>query len=376
VLLIFPTAVIAIAVAWQADYADMIGLATGAFVAFGLFSLPVGWPADRIGRRSLLAVFFFGCGTACFGLSTAGSDTELALWLLLLGMFTAIYHPVGSSMLVSNARRLGRDLGVNGVWGNIGAASASGVTAGLAATFGWRAAFIVPGAVLVAAGIAFLALVPRDDPRQMAATARGSRPAIPVTRPALLVALYGVAVVAGGFTFNMTSVSLPKVIDERIGFALPLELVGSLATAVFLFGAVAQFSVGRLVDRMALPRLFAGVAGAQALGLAIAALTTGIPMLLGLIIAMAAIFAQVVVNDAMVARYVAETHRARAFGLRYFFGFTTSGFAVPLIAVLHGMAGFDLVLAVVALFGLTVFGSAAAFLVVAGGSAPAPSAAE
>ncbi|HZA93480.1 MAG TPA: hypothetical protein VE420_12705, partial [Gemmatimonadales bacterium] len=60
VLLIYPTAVIAIAAEQQLPYASLIGLATGAFVAFGLFSLPMGWLAERIGRRNLLGIFFGG----------------------------------------------------------------------------------------------------------------------------------------------------------------------------------------------------------------------------------------------------------------------------------------------------------------------------
>src|SRR3954449_3941785 len=62
VLLIYPTAVIAIAAERGLDYSALIGLATGAFVAFGLFSLPMGWLSGRFGRRNLLAAFFGGCG--------------------------------------------------------------------------------------------------------------------------------------------------------------------------------------------------------------------------------------------------------------------------------------------------------------------------
>ncbi|MEZ5669065.1 MAG: MFS transporter [Alphaproteobacteria bacterium] len=377
VLLIFPTAVLAIAAAWDMAYGDLIGLATGAFVAFGLFSLPVGWMADRVGRRTMLAAFYLGCGACCLGLATATGETGLAIWLLALGAFTAIYHPVGSALLVSNTRRLGRDLGINGVWGNIGAASASGVTAWLAATFGWQAGFVVPGAVCLVAGLAFLALVPRTD---AAVSTRGGRPQpapIPVARPLLLAGLFGLAIVAGGFTFNITSVSLPKVIDERLGFPLDLEMVGSLTTAVFLCGAVAQFAIGRLIDRSALPPLFAGIAACQAAGLVIAALTTGIAMLAGLVVTLAAIYAQVVVNDAMVARYVPAEKRSRAYGIRYFFGFTTAGFAVPMIAVMHEAAGFELVLGVAAAFAGVIFLSALSFLLVGGrGMRPVPVAAE
>jgi MFS family permease len=230
VLLIYPTAVIAIAAEQQLSYASLIGLSTGAFLAFGLFSLPMGWLAERLGRRNLLGIFFGGCGVACLGLSTASSPTMFGIWLFVLGVFSAIYHPIGSTMLVTHARHLGRDLGVNGVWGNLGAALASGISALLAASFGWRAAFIVPGLVCLAAGAAFLRLVPGDGNGHGKS---GSASAlIPVARPMTLFLLFAVAIVAGGMTFNMTTIALPKIIDERVGSTLPLVLTGSLATVV------------------------------------------------------------------------------------------------------------------------------------------------
>ena len=84
-------------------------------------------------------------------------------------------------------------------------------------------------------------------------------------------------------------------------------------------------------------------------------------MLAGLGLTMAAIYGQVVINDAMLARYVPATYRAKAFGVRYFLGFTTSGLAIPLISSLHGTGGFPLVLAVAGLFGVTMFAMAVVF---------------
>jgi MFS family permease len=363
VLLIYPTAVIAIAAERDLPYASLIGLSTGAFVAFGLFSLPMGWIADRLGRRNLLAIFFGGCGIACLGLSTANSPIMFGIWLFVLGVFSAIYHPIGSTMLVTHTRHLGRDLGINGVWGNLGAAFASGITALLAASLGWRAAFVLPGLVCLGAVIAFISLVPGDgDPHGNSSSAHA---VIPVTRPMTLFLLFATAIVAGGMTFNITTIALPKIIDERVGTALPLVLIGSLATLVFVFGALTQLLMGRLVDRYTLPRIFVGLSILQPLGLGLAALTSGILMLVGLVLAMAAIYGQVVVNDAMIARYVGAKYRARAFSVRYFLGFTTSGLAVPLIALLHGMSGFTLVLSAAATFGTVIFLCSLGFLVAA-----------
>src|SRR5215212_12019941 len=90
VLLVYPTAVIAMAPDLGLSYASLIGLSTGAFVAFGLFSLPMGWLAERVGRRNLLAIFFGGCGIALLGLSAASSPIMFGIWLFVLGVFSAI----------------------------------------------------------------------------------------------------------------------------------------------------------------------------------------------------------------------------------------------------------------------------------------------
>ncbi|MGU3361979.1 MFS transporter [Methylobacterium sp. M6A4_1b] len=375
VLLIYPTAVIAIAAQTGLGYGELIKLATGAFVAFGLCALPMGWLADRFGRRNMLAVFFFGYGLSCLGVARATSPTAFTGWLCVLGLASAIYHPVGSTMLVTHARRLGRDLGVNGVWGNLGAATASGVTALLATAFGWQAAFIVPGLFCLACGAAFLALVPGDGAGSQGKA--GAKPIIPVARPIPLLVVFAFAIVAGGMTFNITTIALPKVVDERVGDGLPLVLIGSVATLVFVFGALTQLLMGRLIDRYSLPALFLGLSVLQPLGLGIAASSTGLPLLAGLVLTMAALYGQVVINDAMVARYVPPLYRARAYSVRYFLGFTVSGFVVPMIALLHDRGGFSLVLGIAAAFGAVIFAAALSFYALArqaGSHAIAPAA--
>jgi MFS family permease len=90
VLLIFPTVVIGLEVVFHRPYAEMIALSTAAFVAFGLFSLPAGWLADRWSRRNMMALFYFGCGVALAGAAFAPTPFLLAAALFVLGMFAAI----------------------------------------------------------------------------------------------------------------------------------------------------------------------------------------------------------------------------------------------------------------------------------------------
>jgi MFS family permease len=359
VLLIFPTAVIAIAAELKRDYGDLILLSTGAFVSFGLFALPIGWLADRFGRRALLTAFFFGYGAACLLVAVSTSFPRLAVALFLLGVFSAIYHPIGSAMIVANARQLGRALGVNGVWGNIGAALASGITAALAASFGWRAAFFVPGAALIATGIAFVLLV-KDD---RAAGTKGTASHIlnlDRKRVIWLLTLFMTAILAGGLTFNIVTIAMPKVIDERLGLPVPLAVTGWLTTSIFFCGALTQIVVGRLVDRFELPVIFVGLALLQFSGLVISAATVGLPMAMGLTMVTAAIYGQVVVNDAMIGRYVPDEFRNRIYSVRFFIGFTVGGMAVPVIGALHRSGGFGEVLMVTAAIAAVIFACALA----------------
>src|SRR5512138_2263750 len=64
VLLIYPTVVIGLEVVYQRSYSELIAISSTAFVAFGVFSLPAGWLADRWSRRNMMALFYFGCGAS------------------------------------------------------------------------------------------------------------------------------------------------------------------------------------------------------------------------------------------------------------------------------------------------------------------------
>jgi MFS family permease len=173
-----------------------------------------------------------------------------------------------------------------------------------------------------------------------------------------LLSMFAAALIAGAFTFNIVTIAMPKVIDEKLGYPLPLALTGSLTTVIFIFGALTQIAVGRLIDRFELPALFLGLSVLQPVGLVLAATTTGLPMALGLALATAAIYGQVVINDAMIGRYVSEELRNRVYSWRFFIAFTLGGFAVPLIAGLRGAGGFTLVLLAAGAIGAIIFATA------------------
>src|SRR5439155_17703942 len=71
VMLIFPTVVIGLEVVYGRSYGELIALGTASFLAFGIFSLPAGWLADHWSRRSMMIVFYIGCGVSCVAAAVA-----------------------------------------------------------------------------------------------------------------------------------------------------------------------------------------------------------------------------------------------------------------------------------------------------------------
>lgn len=364
VMLIFPTVVIGLEGVYDRPYGELIGLGTASFVAFGLFSLPAGWLADRWSRRNMMAVFYLGCGLALAGAGLASDLITLAVALFALGMFAAIYHPVGTAAVVEAAQFRGRALALNGVCGNLGAALAAGFTAALIVLLGWRGAFLVPAAICIVTGIAYLLVVP-DEARHAAGRKSAPDVALGARVAAAIFVLFIVVALTAGLVFNTISVALPKIVDERLGRDVSLVMVGGLSTAVFLCGALAQLAVGRLVERFAPHILFAAIAALQFAAVAWVASATGTALMVALAVAMAAIYGQVTVNDLVIARYTADAWRGRVYAVRYFLTFLISGVAVSMIALLYGRGGFDLVLAVTAAvaFGFVVGTSLIALLV-------------
>jgi MFS family permease len=354
VLLIYPTVVIGLEVIYQRPYSELIALTSTAFLAFGIFSLPAGWLADRWSRRNMMAAFYIGCGVSLIGVALAPNLVGLAVAMFALGIFAAIYHPVGMAMLIEASGARGRTLAFNGVCGNLGVSLAAGISAALATWFGWRTAFFAPAVISIATGIVYLWLTPDD--RHHAKT-RKSAPAVPLT-PRLAVMLFGLFIVialSAGLVFNVLTIALPKIVDERLPGDLPLVLVGSIATAVLMCGAVAQLTVGRLVERITPHMLFAIITGLGFLGNLWAAYANGVSLMIALAIAVAAVYGQVTVNDMIMARYTADAWRGRVYAVRYFLLFISAGAAIGLISLLHQSGGFTLVLSVNAVIALLLF---------------------
>lgn len=308
----------------------------------------------------MMALFYFGCGASLAAIGAAPNLWVLSAAMFALGVFAAIYHPVGMAMLIEASQARGRTLAFNGVCGNLGVSLAAGISAALTGWLGWRFAFFVPAALCVVVGVVYLRTTP-DDRHHIAS--RVSKPAVPLSArmAAVFFSMFLIIALSAGLVFNILTVALPKIVAEDMTDAVPLAMVGSVATAVLICGALAQLSVGRLVEYFAPHTLFAAITGLGLVGNVWAAYAGGIPLMVALAISIAAIYGQVTVNDMVLARYTADAWRGRIYAVRYFLLFTSSAASVGLIAVLYNRGGFPLVLAANAGLALILFVSTCAF---------------
>jgi MFS family permease len=342
-LLILATAVLAMVVQDGATfgtvYGPILALGTGMFVVYGLGSLPMGWIAERVGRPVLLLAFFLGTGAGMVLAGMAPGPWTLAAAMFVMGAFSAIYHPIGTAMLVDAAgEKVGASVGINGVFGNLGVALAPVVTAGVSAFFGWRWGFILPGVLCLVAGLAYWANGLTDVAKAKAA----SKP-FPVIPPAVVrraVTVLLCIATTSGFVFNGFTLLLPKLMEERLANSPDLlPVVGLLAFAVTLCGGLTQFTVGRLIDRQTLKRVFMPLALVQMPALLLLTQLSGWPVLVIAALVCASVFGQVTVNETMTARYVAPALRAKLYSIRFSVGFLGAATASPIVAWLHDSAG-------------------------------------
>jgi len=346
-ILIYATvAALVLPAAFEMGYADLIVYATPGFIAFGAFALPAGWLADRWSRRGMMVLFFIGIGVSAMLTGLASTPLEIGVGLFFIGVFAAIYHPVGITMVVeARPVNTGVALGINGVWGNMGVASAAVVAGALIDISGWRAAFVVPGAAAIVTGLAYMFLCrPKSGASQPAAGVAGKRAPVVLDKRMLVTIFIIIALTTtlGSFIFQSMTFALPRVLEERLsGIYDSATAIGFSAFGVFAIASVAQVLIGHLVDRHSIRTVFAFVAGLQIPAFMLAVGLSGLPVLVGAVVFMLLIFGQIPINDALLSRITTPEYRSRVYAIKFVLSFSVAAAAIPLVALLHRTTGFD-----------------------------------
>ena len=351
---LFLTLVLVLEPAWRISYSDLIALWTPGALLLGLAAPVAGWLSDRWGEARLMIVYFLGIGFAAILCGLADGPTMLMAALALIGLFGAIYHPVGTAWVMKHARARGKVVAVLGVCGSIGAAFASLVAASLADLFDWRWAFVLPGALSIVAGLAlawaFLSGRVVDRKSDALPAPEPTRGDVRRAFAVLIVTMSLTTVAYYAFT-----TMLPKWLEIEVGPLLDaisgdrLLAIGALVTCVYLLAATAQFVGGYFSDRGAAKQVYLISFGLKLAALCAAALVAGWPVVVAAVVVLFVFDIAAPVENVLIARFTTSRRRGLAYGLRNGLTIAAGPLGVQLVAWLFDEAtGFSHLLLVLA----------------------------
>jgi MFS family permease len=314
---------------WGVAYDDLLGLWWIGSALIGLAALPAGRLGDIWSVPGMMVIYFIGMGAAAIVCGLVSAPPSLMVGLAGIGLFGAIYHPIGIPWMIRNAPvNLGKILAVNGIFGSLGSAGAGLIAGILIDVSGWRAAFIVPGV---------------HKPAGQAGTVR-------------IFAILLIAMFTGGLIYHGTQNALPKLFEVRVmelfvpwvttnlgGWAGGLlggaSGVGLLVAAVYTGGGLTQLIGGFLADRYPLKTIYVCGWMIEMILLTVLAGTSGLSFIGIAMLAVMMNLAQLPAENMLLARFTPERHHGLVFGVKFVLAFGAAPVAILLLSKVWAATG-------------------------------------
>ncbi len=337
------TIVVSMVKNWDQPYHEMIALWTPAFLLIGLAALPAGRMADRWSSTGMLVLMFFGMGTTCIFSGFAQNGTQLLIFLAGIGLFAAIYHPVGISWLVRmSSKNTGKKLAINGIFGGLGASAAGLISGMLLEYFNWRIAFFVPGTVCLVIGMVMFwyrqsGQLSSADSNNTESTESTSTSGGMLS--AFLIMLLPMFVI--GLIYNTTQALMPKLFEERLVSILSgnMAKIGGMVSIVYAVGAVMQLFGGWLADRFSLKLVYIWCWILQIPLLLLIASRADVTLFILVVVLVSLNTAALPPENILLSRFAPKKHQGLAFGLKFVLAFGAGPLGVELIALVRAKTG-------------------------------------
>ena len=321
-----------------------------------------------------MVIFFIGMGISSVVCGMVSTNLALLLALSGIGIFGAIYHPVGIPWLIrSTTKNTGKTLAVNGIFGSLGNAGAAVIAGVLIDLYGWRMTFIVPGVVCGVTGLWMWWFVLRDriiDGAGPDESEIQNANKYDLIRVALLLL---VSLAIGGIIYQSTQTALPKhFTNELQDWSLQLfgaitfdtksaTGLGMLVSIVYSSSIIMQYVGGALADRYPLKNIYIICWFLQIGMLAAIAATTGLGLLGSALLAVAVNITMLPAENMLIYKYAPSRHRSLIFGIKFVITFGAAPASVALVAYIQevtnaldmlfaGLAAATLVVALLMMF--------------------------
>jgi len=349
IMLVLP----AILIVLQKEF--VVGLATLGIVAtahqfmFGLGALPTGLLEQKLGGRTLLLIYQLGAVTSVLIIALSKTLWTLTGGLMLLGLFSSIYHPAGLTLISRRVKSLSKGMAFHGIMGSIGLAAGPIIGAVLTSIGNWRLPYLTLGGIIFLLAIITIVLIPSRK-REIAFeqdVQSGD------TNKYALSLYYGIIVFIGlafaGFTTFMPT---HFAVETRNIFSSLSDTVrgGLFTTLVLLSGIIGQILGGLLGDKHSKPKLLLMVILLNIPLLILMGYTSGISLVIfGMLLGITHFIWQPVGN-ALIAQISHSKHRGLSYGINFFLSFGVGALAATVGGVIAENLGVNLVFPIMALF--------------------------
>lgn len=350
-MLTFPAVVLPLAARLDLPMAKVLGISFWMYLLFGLTALPWGMMGDRWGARRLMVIFFLGAGIG--GLSAAvflDSPFALSASLAVVGLFSGVYHPIGLGMISKGVRRLSLALGYNGMFGNLGLASAP-LMAGLANwLWGPKAPFVIIG-ILNLGGAIWTARLPAE--KKIPSSAPHPAPANNGRIQAFGILL--VAMMLGGIIYRGGTLVLPAYFElknqqlQSLFSAVDSALISRnleatiITSVIFLIGMLGQFAGGKAAERFD-PRWCYLLFHASALPMAfLMSITANLPLVTAALFYFFFLLGMQPIENTLVAQFTPKRFHHSAFGMKFVLTFGVGALAVKIVEIIESALSLEAV---------------------------------
>lgn len=354
-ILIYPALVMPISRDLAIPPEQVIALSFFMYLCYGVLAIPWGFLSDRYNPRLVMGAGLLMAGAGFIAAGQVQSPGRLIVYLGLVGAGCSAYHPSGLALLSKGVRQRGRALGINGLFGNLGIASAPLIAGLLCYLTGWARTLVVLGIFALAAGFLILALpftVARDRDRQQG---------VPVDRQqaAGLFILLCCAMLFSGLMYRGFTVVLPTFLEFKLAgvLARALERLPDLArgtalydngrtliaaavtSAVYCIGMAGQILGGYCADRTELRwAYFFFFAGALPFLILLGFAANGLLVLSAGCFAFFSLGMQPIENS-LIAMLTPPRWRSLSYGIKFSVVFGAGSFSVYLVSLVQGRYG-------------------------------------
>ena len=334
VMLIFAKAAYDAGREFGLGYEEIIVFGVLGFILFGAAAPVASILANKYSRSVLMVIFHFGIGISAIICSFASTPWELSIGLGLIGVFAAIFHPVGIAMLLKNSKKLGYRLGINGVFGNMGVAAAPLITGYLLLISDWKLSFILPGIACILYGVIFL-LALKDEPKTVQTKKESERDDVfaPQWRRALLA--LALTTTSGGFIFGAITFIIPRYFELQLtGITSSVAVTGLIASMVYAIAGFTQIGAGLLIDRFpAKPILFVIGVG-QVIFIYLASTVSDLQLFFVTLVATSFVFGQIPIIDTIMSRYIPDKSRGNVLSVKFALNLGAGASVLPISSLM------------------------------------------